>query len=439
MAYYVTTDGVDQTIDAPGFLFPSTGIIRIAVDRELFTGGGGIQITTPSSGSIIFYAPASNYFQISFTGTSQFMFGAAGYSFARGEQAIELDFDLGVIRCYGGASSALLGTFTATSVLSSLGGTTSTSLTWGKRVNDYSQSDVYAFQILENAVLVRDYDPSLSNGTGLVVPDGQGGTSASLINYNPPNDDSQWVFYGSGAAIIAPTTIASAEAFGTSVITTGVVLIAPTVIPTEEIVGDPTITSGGIIIIPAVITSEELLGSPTVVPLGVVLQPTVIVTEEVVGSPVLVTGIVIVLPTGIPSEEAVGEPFVDLILKQIFPTEILSLEDVGRPIVLGGDSIIIPIPNRQTWNAVAKYLRELVFTGYDNDVIMKWLRSEGYEDAYNDNWDDYLLGQGYLTGALSDRYSQWRQGVAGDDPWILSEGSWNDIKIWRDNENWRDS
>jgi hypothetical protein len=196
MAYYVTTDGVDQTIDAPGFLFPSTGIIRIAVDRELFTGGGGIQITTPSSGSIIFYSPASNYFQISFTGTSQFMFGAGGYTFVRGEQAIELDFDLGVIRCYGGASSALLGTFTATSVLSSLGGTTSTSLTWGKRINDYSQSDVYAFQILENAVLVRDYDPSLSNGTGLVVPDGQGGTSASLSNYNPPNDDSQWVFYG---------------------------------------------------------------------------------------------------------------------------------------------------------------------------------------------------------------------------------------------------
>jgi hypothetical protein len=207
MAYYVTTDGVNQTIDAPGFLFPSTGIIRIAVDRELLTGGGGIQITTPSSGSIIFYAPASNYFQISFTGTSQFMFGAAGYSFVRGEQAIELDFGLGVIRCYGGASSALLGTFTATSVLSSLGGTTSTSLTWGKRLSDYSQSDVYAFQILENAVLVKDYDPSLSNGTGLVVPESLGGTSASLINYNPPNDDSQWVFYGASGTTAAITEV----------------------------------------------------------------------------------------------------------------------------------------------------------------------------------------------------------------------------------------
>jgi hypothetical protein len=242
-----------------------------------------------------------------------------------------------------------------------------------------------------------------------------------------------------GGLIIVPASIASAESVGSPTFTTGVVLINPVAIATSESVGSPTVSSGGIIISPTVIASQELVGSPTVVPLGVILQPTVIVTEEVVGSPVLITGIVIVLPTGIPSEEVVGEPFVDTLLKQIFPTEILSLEDVGRPIVLGGDSIIIPIPNRQTWNAVAKYLRELVFTGYDNDVIMKWLRSEGYEDAYNDNWDDYLLGQGYLTGALSDRYSQWRQGVAGDDPWILSEGSWNDIKIWRDNENWRDS
>jgi hypothetical protein len=301
-----------------------------------------------------------------------------------------------------------------------------------------SSIDLYGVVVYNSGAIIHSYDPSTSNGTGTTITDSVGTNDLTLVSFTGTTN-SWWVFYGSGAAIIAPTTIASAEAFGTSVITTGVVLIAPTVIPTEEIVGSPTITSGGIIIIPAVITSEELVGSPTVVPLGVILQPTVIVTEEVVGSPVLVTGIVIVLPTGIPSEEVVGEPFVDTLLKQIFPTEILSLEDVGRPIVLGGDSIIIPIPNRQTWNAVAKYLRELVFTGYDNDVIMKWLRSEGYEDAYNDNWDDYLLGQGYLTGALADRYSQWRQGVAGDDPWILSEGTWNDIKIWRDNENWRDS
>jgi hypothetical protein len=162
-------------------------------------------------------------------------------------------------------------------------------------------------------------------------------------------------------------------------------------------------------------------------------------SAEVVGTPVIVPLEVTLNPLTIPTLEFVGEPLVKRLLDILFPLEIDSTSSVGRPLVLGGDQIIIPIVSRQTWNAVANYLRELVFTGYDNDVIMKWLRSEGYEDAYNDNWNDYLLGQGYLEGALADRYAQWRQGVTGDNPWILSGGSWNDIKIWRDNENWRDS
>jgi hypothetical protein len=173
---------------------------------------------------------------------------------------------------------------------------------------------------------------------------------------------------------------------------------------------------GGRTIITSPIPSAEVVGEPVITPLGVVLSPITISTLEFV-----------------------GEPLVKRLLDILFPLEIDSTSSVGRPLVLGGDQIIIPIANRQTWNAVAKYLRALVFTGHDNDVIMKWLRSEGYEDAYNDNWADYLLGQGYLQGALADRYAQWRQGVAGDDPWILSEGSWNDAKIWRDTENWRDN
>jgi hypothetical protein len=293
MAYYVTTDGVDRTIDAPGFLFPSTGIIRIAVDRELFTGGGGIQITTPSSGSIIFYSPASNYFQISFTGTGQFMFGPAGYTFVRGEQAIELDFDLGVIRCYGGASSALLGTFTATSVLSSLGGTTSTSLTWGKRINDYSQSDVYAFQILENAVLVRDYDPSLSNGTGLVVPDGQGGTSASLVNYNPPNDDSQWVFYGSGGLtidmLIASTTpIVYSPSIVTEQFIDALVTSGTPVVYTYEVVQDQFIDVDR--------TSATVEVYPFLIPEGLVIDLNQTIANPVIFSPEVIAGAIELLP-----------------------------------------------------------------------------------------------------------------------------------------------
>jgi hypothetical protein len=54
-------------------------------------------------------------------------------------------------------------------------------------------------------------------------------------------------------------------------------------------------------------------------------------------------------------------------------------------------------------------------------------------------WYDYLLQKGFIDGSLTDKYAAWRQDIAGDDPWILSSGSWNDNKIWRDNENWKDS
>jgi hypothetical protein len=205
---------------------------------------------------------------------------------------------------------------------------------------------------------------------------------------------SWWIAADAGGGIvIAPTSIPSGESFGTPTITTGIVIIFPVAIPTQESVGNPTIL-------------KELFISPVT----------------------------------IPSEESVGDPVIELILQQIFPNGIPTEEFVGRPIVLGGDSIVIPVLSRQTWNAVAKYLRDLVFKGHDNDVIVAWLRSEGFEDgAYNDLWYDYLLQKGFIDGSLTDKYAAWRQDIAGDDPWILSSGSWNDNKIWRDNENWKDS
>jgi hypothetical protein len=244
----------------------------------------------------------------------------------------------------------------------------------------------------------------------------------------------------SGGIVIAPASIASAESFGTPTITTGVVLIDPVAIPTQENVGTPTISSGVTIISPPAIASQESVGEPIVTPQGVVIQPVVIATEESVGAPTLVTGVVIVIPDGISTEEAVGDPVIQLILQQIFPDEILTEEFVGQPAVLGGAVIAIPVLSRQTWNAVAKYLRGLVFKGADNDVIVAWLRSEGLEEgAYNDLWHNYLLQNGFLDGSLTDKYAAWRQNLAGDDPWLLSDGNWNDTKIWIDNETWRDN
>jgi hypothetical protein len=244
----------------------------------------------------------------------------------------------------------------------------------------------------------------------------------------------------SGVINIDPTAIASAESFGTPTIATGVVLIDPVAITTQESVGNPTISLGGIVIAPSAIPSQEFVGQPVITTQGVVIQPVVISTEEAVGAPTLVTGVVIVIPDGIPTEEAVGDPVIQLLLQQIFPDEILTEEFVGQPAVFGGAVIAIPVRSRQTWNAVAKYLRGLVFKGSDNDVIVAWLRSEGLEEGeYNDLWYNYLLQNGFLDGSLTDKYAAWRQNLAGDDPWLLSDGNWDDTKIWIDNETWRDN
>ena len=57
---------------------------------------------------------------------------------------------------------------------------------------------LYYATFIVNGVVQKDYQPSLSNGTGSVLPDATGGPSATLIQF--PSDDSQWVFYSTGAA-----------------------------------------------------------------------------------------------------------------------------------------------------------------------------------------------------------------------------------------------
>ncbi len=195
----------------------------------------------------------------------------------------------------------------------------------------------------------------------------------------------------------------------------------------------------GVTIIPASIPSGESFGTPTIITGVVLIAPVAVATQESVGSPSILTERFI-SPSTIPSEESVGDPVIELILQQIFPNGIPTEEFVGRPAVLGGARIVIPILSRQTWNSVAKYLRRLVFKGADNDVIVAWFRSEGLEGGtHNDLWYNYLLQNGFLDGSLTDKYASWRQNLAGDDPWLLSDGNWNDTKIWIDDETWRDN
>ena len=443
MAYYLEFDGVDDYVTFTDILEPATTfILELEFAYASNTSGNTVHvITSPTTvsngqGAFRFEIDTSNNVKVLFTlgGNGRVINTLTPWNDAP-PKTIKVTWD--------STTNTVITLLDNVQQASNTGYTTfDFGVLAGISLSSYgfanaAEIDLYNFSVTSDSD-IRNYDPSASNGVGLVLKDTVGANDGTLVNF--PTDNSQWVFYGGGGGLtIITSPIVSGEVVGSPTFTTGTVLIDPVAIATAESVGNPTIAFGVTVLNPTAIASVELVGEPVVVPLGVVLQPVEIVTEEVVGTPVVVTGLVFLIPDSISTEEAVGEPFVDTLLKQIFPTEILSLEDVGRPSVFGGDSIIIPIPSRQTWNAVAKYLRGLVFKGADNDVIMAWMRSEGFEEAYNDNWDDYLLGQGYLTGALADRYAQWRQGVSGDDPWILSEGTWNDNKIWRDNEFWRDS
>lgn len=269
--------------------------------------------------------------------------------------------------------------------------------------------DFYYLEIYENGVLERNYINRIS-ALETSWPEIVTGGSATFISFD---SGIPWTLYddgtGGGALTIIPSPIASGEVVGSPILTVGAVTISTVSIATAEVVGNPSILQG-LTIQPNEIPSEELVGSPIVTPQGVTVATVAIPTEEVVGSPTVLRGLVFILPEEIPSEEVVGTPFVDTVLKQIFPDEILTLESVGRPLVLGGDSIIIPIPSRVTWNAVAKYLREISpsFSGADNDVIMKWLLSEGYEGQINDALCNYWSSLN-LEGAYNDKESEWKR------------------------------
>lgn len=220
------------------------------------------------------------------------------------------------------------------------------------------------------------------------------------------------VLFTSGSSVdtLSPETIISSEDFGAPLLTTGQVLVNPEAISSSEFIGTHLVQQGATFIVPIPVSTAEVFGNPIVTPLGVTVQPAVISTEGQVGEPVLVAGVILIAPTDIGTNASVNQPIIDLMLKQIFPDTVPPTLQVTSPSVFGGDSIAIPVTDRVTWNAIAKYLRTLSFKGQDNDVIQAWLRSEGFESTYNDNWYEYLVAEGFEEGTHNDKYALWRRG-----------------------------
>jgi hypothetical protein len=190
--YYVTTDGVDQTIELANFTMPATGVVRFQTDAVLVPAGGGatdtggLRVSFPSYFVTLTYGEFGEI-KLESDGGGANIFG---YTFTdRIIFGIEFDLDLDVFRIYVNNNLEFTSPIGAGVVASA----TTDIIEWGRRLTQYAQTDVYILQIIQDSVLVHDYDPSLSGGVGLVVTDLVGDTVARLINYNPPNDDSQWV------------------------------------------------------------------------------------------------------------------------------------------------------------------------------------------------------------------------------------------------------
>lgn len=68
--------------------------------------------------------------------------------------------------------------------------------------------DLYSCKITQNGTLIRDYDPSLSGGSGTVLPDAVNSANNGTQVGAWPTDNSEWVFYSTGGTAYADNLLA---------------------------------------------------------------------------------------------------------------------------------------------------------------------------------------------------------------------------------------
>lgn len=179
-------------------------------------------------------------------------------------------------------------------------------------------------------------------------------------------------------------------------------------IPSEESFGSPAIINLHQVLGVTGITSLESFGLAVVIG-SQILQPSSINSLEALGEPVIISGAIVLEPTGIGSQEAVGTP--SLVYAQIVSVVGIDSEEAfGIAIVQDGVALVIPVDDRDTYQAIQEYLRstnQFVST-QNNEIIMEWLRSEGItEGAFNDMFYGYWESNGF-TGAYNDRWKKWK-------------------------------
>jgi hypothetical protein len=119
--------------------------------------------------------------------------------------------------------------------------------------------------------------------------------------------------YADAASSILPAGIASAEAIGSAVVTSGGLTIVATAIDSAESVSNPVITTGAVSITATGIASGEAIGAATL------------------------TRVYSISPSAIASAEAFGTAVITIGAAQIQAPGIASGELFGYPVITGGD------------------------------------------------------------------------------------------------------
>jgi hypothetical protein len=200
-----------------------------------------------------------------------------------------------------------------------------------------------------NVTTLADTTNGHALACGLFGQSNGGLFGTDLVDFtSAPNDASTATIafrgvFPSPTQTLAPTGVASSEAFGTAV-ATAAPQIGPTGITSAEAVGTPTVLRGPVALSPSGIPSAEAFGTARAANIFKV-APTGIASAEAFGRPLI--GIHLVLrPTGIPSAQAFGKPRVRRLRTTtavITPTGITSRQALGTPTVTTGVAFIRPV------------------------------------------------------------------------------------------------
>lgn len=188
-----------------------------------------------------------------------------------------------------------------------------------------------------------DYGRPLYAGTSMAATQNvfsSSGESLQIVtshaDFNTNNQLYTYLFFTDEpkAQTVSPTGIATAQAFGTAVVTIGASAqtVTPTGIASGEAFGAASVTPGGVTVSPGAIDSAEALGVPSVNASNTI-APSAIDSEQALGTPAMVVGGVVVSPSSIASSEAVGSPTVSGAAVFVTAIAIESGEAFGSPVV----------------------------------------------------------------------------------------------------------